>query len=199
MEQHDTLYLDNKYGDKIQHRIKEYQGALEVFCRYKNEGLGGNTVVGYADGQAGLMAYLCYGWHHKFITEYIRGLSNEYKIASLTELVINYSQPLQVLSGQQVNLRKLNAEFGVFAAVNIIEYMRDDAVDPAKFTQYASLGGGFDGGCEAFNTTMEQKLKVHGIYMASLNLRQPPPVVSNSFVWELFHFFYRVRWQAIAV
>lgn len=182
------------YGDKIARRCAEFKCALELFVNHVQKDVAGK--VTYDPEAAEMMALTYFAWLGIHVKPYIKDLCDRYKVASLTEYVICYLQPMKVEGYDGGQLRLLNADFAFFCSFNIMENFRESDEN----SHFAGMSKRlYEGANARLEDWLEQCMENHKRYLSAWDSLQSPAVISNAHTLELLYLYYNFRWQALAV
>lgn len=156
----------------VKKRKYELKQILDKFAEiyYRDHGI----TIEYAENSDIILAYFHFYLLNQRVKNYIEENSNVYKMASTTELTINYVQPIISISSNVKSLRVLNAELSMYSAIGFIQGWYD--ID-------FYLGSGIDTLNDSIDTILNERLKI----LSNLNLESSMPILFNSQTWEIFH------------
>ncbi len=169
-----SAYIEEiKDRHNIPKRISELDLILDVFkTQYQVDY---NIEINFIDSASEVIALLYYYLIEKEIKGYLDNNSNIFKMASATELIINYVQPIISSSSDQKNLRRLNAELASYSAVSFVSGWKD--VD-------FYLGSGIHTLNDSMDTFLNERLKI----LENMDIKNRTlPILFNSQSWELFY------------
>ncbi len=156
----------------ISKRIDEINRILEVFREKYLADF--NTHIEYIPNAAVVITYFYFFKMEQEIKGYLENNSNEFKMASGTEQVINYVQPVASSDTSSKTLRQLNTELAVYSAHGFIAGWND--------IEYY-LGSGIESLNDAMDNFLNERIKI----LSSQNLNASLPILFHSQSWELFY------------
>lgn len=153
-------------------RITEIQKILDIFQEKYLKDFGIRII--FTENASVIISYFYFFKMEKEIKGYLENNSNEFKMASGTEQVMNYVQPITNSNSNDKSTRQLNAELALYSAIGFISGWNN--------IEYF-LGSGIETLNDSIDNFLNERIKI----LANQNLKSSLPILFNSQSWELFY------------